>query len=164
MCACVRKYLSARRGRRGVDQQMRVCVCFGGGEGGQRRVVDCIVTHTHKRDSNQIERQISKHAERATWACVMPVNSVQNSERTGFKTGRQYDWNSATTTMSRRSTTTTGNSIISCGKSEASRSHVHSKSITQRYRHPRASALSRRALFRSHTHTRAHTHVERWMS
>jgi len=51
----------------------------------------------------------------STWACVIPVNSVQNADSLGCTSGLTKWWSSAATLHCLTSTTTIGNSMISWG-------------------------------------------------
>ena len=50
----------------------------------------------------------------STVDCSMPVSARQNSESTGFITGRQYSWKISTISPEAEETRTAGNSMISC--------------------------------------------------
>lgn len=80
------------------------------------------------------ERGVDRGHEEATISCVIAVSDVQNSDKVGLTTGRQYTWNCETALGGyAQLTRTDGNSMISSGPNPLTLlSHVHSKSRTTR--------------------------------
>ena len=87
----------------------------------------CVASHASKRPSTS-----GSASAPSTSACVIDVSSVQKRVSVGRSVGRTSARNSSTLVSVAASTSTAGNSMISCTQLRASFSHVASKSITRK--------------------------------